>query len=103
VARADFLDFINGSVLGSTVTRHKGRAVAERDYTPTVTTAMLRKDFDLGLAAARGLEVPMPLGAMVHQLIHTAIAHGYGESDYASLFELAARGAGLAPVEDRAD
>ncbi|MDH6139581.1 3-hydroxyisobutyrate dehydrogenase-like beta-hydroxyacid dehydrogenase [Kitasatospora sp. GP30] len=99
VSRADFIDFINGSVLGSTVTRHKGRALAERDYTPTVTTTMLRKDFDLGLAAARALEVPMPLGAMVQQLIQTAIAHGHGESDYASLFELAARAAGLDHAE----
>ncbi|MGW1144712.1 NAD(P)-dependent oxidoreductase, partial [Streptomyces sp. NPDC002454] len=35
VPRAAFIDFLNGSVLGSTFIRHKGRALVERDYTPT--------------------------------------------------------------------
>ncbi|TWF73825.1 3-hydroxyisobutyrate dehydrogenase-like beta-hydroxyacid dehydrogenase [Kitasatospora viridis] len=100
VARADFLAFINGSVLGSTLTRHKGQALAARDYRPTVTTTMLRKDYDLGLGAARALEVPMPVAATVHQVIHTAISLGYAEADYASLFEVAARAAGLRHEEE---
>ncbi|MFJ8474404.1 NAD(P)-dependent oxidoreductase [Kitasatospora sp. NPDC094011] len=102
VDRADFLAFINGSVLGSTLTRHKGRALVEHDYSPTVTTTMLRKDYDLGLGAARALEVPMPVAAMVHQLIQTAIGLGYAEADYVSLFEVAARAAGLGRKDEGA-
>jgi 3-hydroxyisobutyrate dehydrogenase-like beta-hydroxyacid dehydrogenase len=102
VDRADFLAFINGSVLGSTLTRHKGRALVEHDYSPTVTTTMLRKDYDLGLGAARALEVPMPVAAMVHQLIQTAIGLGYAEADYLSLFEVAARAAGLGRKDEGA-
>ena len=37
--------------------------LVSRDWTPTFTTELLRKDFDLGLNAARSLEVPMPVGA----------------------------------------
>ncbi|MET8824649.1 NAD(P)-dependent oxidoreductase [Streptomyces sp. NPDC004610] len=97
-----FIDFINGSVLGSTFIRHKGRAMVERDYTPTFNNKMLRKDFDLGLGAARSLEVPMPVSAQVHQLIQTAIGHGFAERDYAALYEVEATAAGLRGAADPA-
>jgi 3-hydroxyisobutyrate dehydrogenase-like beta-hydroxyacid dehydrogenase len=90
-----FLDFIDGSVLGSTLIGDKGRAIRRRDYEPTFTTENLRKDFDLGLAAARALEVPMPVAATTYHLIQTAIGHGFGRSDYAALYELAAQAAAL--------
>ncbi|GII95985.1 NAD(P)-dependent oxidoreductase [Sinosporangium siamense] len=99
VTRAAFTDFINGSVLGSTFIQHKSRAIVARDYTPTFNNKMLRKDYDLGLGAARTLEVPMPLSSMVHQLIQTAIGHGFAEEDYAALYEVEARAAGL-PLRD---
>ncbi len=97
VSNRDFLDFINGSVLGSPFIRGKGNAIADRNYVPTFTQTRLRKDFDLALAAARDLEVPMPISAMVHHFIQTAIGHGFADLDYVSLFELEAIGAGLAP------
>jgi 3-hydroxyisobutyrate dehydrogenase-like beta-hydroxyacid dehydrogenase len=90
-----FLDFINGSVLGSTWILHKGNAIRARDYTPTFTSENLRKDFDLGLAAARALEVPVPLVASTHQLVQTAINTGFRDADYITLYEVAARAAGL--------
>lgn len=95
VAPSTFLDFIDESVLGSTFIRHKGRAIRDRNYEPTFTTESLRKDFDLGLAAARQLEVPMPVAATTHQLIQTAIGHGHGKSDFTVLYEVAARAAAL--------
>jgi 3-hydroxyisobutyrate dehydrogenase-like beta-hydroxyacid dehydrogenase len=95
VAPSAFLDFIDGSVLGSTFIRHKGQAIRTRNYAPTLTTADLRKDFDLGIAAARQLEVPMPVAAITYQLIQTAIGHGYGKSDYVTLYELASGAAAL--------
>ena len=95
VGRSAFLDFIDGSVLGSTHIRHKGQAIRARNYTPAATLENLRKDFDLGLAAARALEVPMPLAAVTHQLMQIAIGHGHGKSDYVTLYEQAARAAAL--------
>jgi 3-hydroxyisobutyrate dehydrogenase-like beta-hydroxyacid dehydrogenase len=90
-----FLDFIDGSVLGSTFIGYKGQAIRTHDYEPTFTTELLRKDFDLGLGAARSLEVPMPVAATTYQAIQTAIGHGYGKSDFATLYEVAARAAAL--------
>ncbi|MFI1868699.1 NAD(P)-dependent oxidoreductase [Streptomyces jumonjinensis] len=95
VDRAEFLDFIGGSALGSPFVRAKGRALADRDYTPTFTTRLLRKDFDLGMGAARELEVPMPVGALVRQLVQSAIGQGYGEADFVALYEVEARAAGM--------
>ena len=51
VSRAALLDFVNNSVMGSTFTRYKTPAFVKLDYTPTFTPVLLRKDFDLGLAA----------------------------------------------------
>jgi 3-hydroxyisobutyrate dehydrogenase-like beta-hydroxyacid dehydrogenase len=100
VAPSAFLDFINGSVLGSVFIGYKGQAIRARDYEPTFTTELIRKDFDLGLAAARQLEVPMPVAATTYQAIQTAIGHGYGKSDFATLYEVAGRAAAL-PSEGR--
>jgi 3-hydroxyisobutyrate dehydrogenase-like beta-hydroxyacid dehydrogenase len=99
VAPSAFLDFIDGSVLGSVFIRYKGQAIRTHDYEPTFTTELLRKDFDLGLGAARKLEVPMPVAATTYQAIQTAVGHGYGKSDFATLYEVAARAAAL-PRED---
>jgi 3-hydroxyisobutyrate dehydrogenase-like beta-hydroxyacid dehydrogenase len=95
VSPSAFLDFIDGSVLGSTFIGYKGQAIRTHDYDPTFTTELLRKDFDLGLAAARQIEVPMPVAATTYQAIQTAIGHGYGKSDFATLYEVAARAAAL--------
>jgi 3-hydroxyisobutyrate dehydrogenase-like beta-hydroxyacid dehydrogenase len=95
VSRAAFLEFLNGSVLGSVFTRYKSPALVNLDLKPTFTTTLLRKDFDLGLAAARTLEVPLPVAAAAHQLVQAAVGRGHAGDDFASLLIEAARSAGL--------
>ncbi|MDF2583138.1 MAG: 6-phosphogluconate dehydrogenase, partial [Mycobacterium sp.] len=48
VSRADFLAFLNDSVMGSTFTQYKSPAFVNLDFTPTFTMGLLQKDFDLG-------------------------------------------------------
>jgi 3-hydroxyisobutyrate dehydrogenase-like beta-hydroxyacid dehydrogenase len=98
-----FLEFMDSSVLGCTHIRLKGRAIRTRNYQAAMTVENLRKDFDLGLAAARALQVPMPAAALTHQLIQTAIGYGYGKSDYVTLYEVAARAAALPRQDHRAE
>ena len=95
VSRAAFLEFLNSSVLGSTFTTYKAHALTELDFTPTFTTILLRKDLDLGLTAARDLEVPMPIAAMAHQIVQAAAGAGHGDEDFAALIVEAARAAGM--------
>ncbi|WP_319455880.1 MULTISPECIES: NAD(P)-dependent oxidoreductase [unclassified Mycobacterium] len=93
--RAAFLEFLNGTVLASDWVRKRSDDLIKRDWTPTFTTELLRKDFDLGLGAARSLEVPMPVGSAVYQLIQSAIGNGQRDVDFLSLYDLQARGAAL--------
>ena len=95
IKRADYLEFINGSVMGSTFSRYKTPALVNLDFTPTFTGHLLRKDFELGLDAARQLNVPVPVAALTHQIVVSLIGNGLGEVDFAALLELEARGANL--------
>jgi 3-hydroxyisobutyrate dehydrogenase len=95
VPRAAFLDFINNSVMGSVFTRYKTPAFVNLDYTPTFTPTLLRKDFDLGLALARELDVPMPLAAVTAQLVQASVSSGRITEDFAVLLDLQAASAGL--------
>ncbi len=95
VSRADFLAFINDSVLGSTFTRYKTPAFVNLDFEATFTWHLLRKDFELGLEQGRDLDVPLAASALVHQIVIDGIGRGLGDLDFAALLEVAAAGAGM--------
>src|SRR5260370_8078189 len=103
VTREAFLACTNSSVMGSLFTRYKTPAYVNLDFTPTFTATLLRKDFDLGLAAAREREVPLPVAATVHQIVQTLVGRGYGEQDFAALLELQAQSARLDLISQDAD
>jgi 3-hydroxyisobutyrate dehydrogenase-like beta-hydroxyacid dehydrogenase len=95
VSRTAFMQFLNASVLGSDFTRSKTPALLALDFTPTFSTELLRKDFDLGLAAARVVETPMPVAAAAYQRIQEAVTSGFRDADFAALLEVEARAAGF--------
>jgi 3-hydroxyisobutyrate dehydrogenase len=103
ISREAFLACLNNSVMGSTFTRYKTPAFVNLDFHPTFTATLLRKDFDLGLAAARQVGVPLPVSALVHQIIQGLIGTGRADQDFASLLELEAAGAGLDLVSENAE
>ena len=95
ISRSAYLDVINHSVMGSVFSRYKTPALVNLDYTPTFTSHLLRKDFELGLAAARELDVPVPVSALVHQLV-VALSNGeLADADFAALLEQQAQAAGM--------
>jgi 3-hydroxyisobutyrate dehydrogenase len=95
ISRADLLEFINGSVMGSLFTRYKTPAYVNADFTPTFTPVLLRKDFDLGVELARELEVPMPVATAAQQIVQTLIGRGHTDDDFAALLELQAEASGI--------
>ncbi len=103
ISRAALLDCLNKSVMGSTFSRYKTPAFVNLDFHPTFTATLLRKDFDLGLAAAREQGVPMPVAALVHQIVQSLIGHGHAEQDFAALVQLAAESAGIELASENAD
>ncbi len=95
VSREAFLEFLNDSVMGSTFTRYKSPALVNLDFSPTFTMPLLSKDFDLGLAVAHELRVPMPIAAATAQIVASAIGAGYTQEDFAILLLEQARRAGM--------
>ncbi len=95
VPRSALLDFINKSVMGSRFSKYKTPAFVNLDYTPTFTSALLRKDLDLGLDVAHDLDVPLPVTEQVRGLVQALIDSGHADNDFAALLELQAKAAGL--------
>lgn len=96
VKRADFLDFLNDSVMGSVFSRYKTPALVNLDFTPTFTPVLLQKDFDLGLEAAAKTGVVMPVASVTRNLVAQEVGAGNTEQDFASLILTVAKGSGLA-------
>ncbi|MER7796246.1 NAD(P)-dependent oxidoreductase [Microbacterium sp. NPDC096154] len=95
VRRADFLAFLNDSVMGSVFTRYKTPAFVNLDFTPTFTNVLLQKDFDLGLTEGKRLGVPLPVTSVTRNIVAQEVGSGNVELDFASLLLTVARGAGL--------
>jgi 3-hydroxyisobutyrate dehydrogenase-like beta-hydroxyacid dehydrogenase len=94
VPRHAFLDFINKSVMGSMFSTYKTPSLVNLDFAPTFTPLLLRKDMELGLSAARKLDVPMPVASMTREIIQNLIGQGYTDCDFAALIEMQAKNSG---------
>lgn len=103
ISRHAFLDFINNSVMGSIYTQYKANAFVNLDWTTTFTPALMRKDLDLGLAAGRELDVPLPVTSATREAYqnHFGSAALGGDSearlaeDFAAVLETVAASAGI--------
>jgi len=95
IERSAFLEFLNDSVMGSTFTRYKTPAFVNLDFKPTFTPVLLKKDFDLGMAEAKNLSVPMPLSELCTEIVASAVGAGHVDEDFAVLLLEEARSAGL--------
>ena len=93
--RHAFLEFLNKSAMGSMFTRYKTPGLVNLDFSVTFTPHLLRKDVDLGLAAGREYEVPMPLTSVTRDQIQTLIGNGYTDQDFSTLLLLQAKAAGI--------
>jgi 3-hydroxyisobutyrate dehydrogenase-like beta-hydroxyacid dehydrogenase len=97
VRRADLMDFINDSAIGSPFTRYKTDAYVALDLTPAFTAEGQRKDLRLALQLAAEHELPLPQASATEVEFSRLIASGLGQGrDFASLILLAARDARLA-------
>lgn len=103
VSRSAYLDFVNHSVLGSVFSQYKTPALVNLDYTPTFTSHLLRKDFELGLAAGRDLDVPLPVSALVHQIVVQLSNGEHADLDFAALLAQHATAAGVSIQPENAE
>jgi 3-hydroxyisobutyrate dehydrogenase len=62
--------------------------LADRDYTPTASLALMLKDLDLALAAGGGIEQRLPVTELARNLYARCHDRGWAERDFACLAEL---------------
>jgi 3-hydroxyisobutyrate dehydrogenase-like beta-hydroxyacid dehydrogenase len=103
IPRRPYLDFINDSALGSAFSAYKSPALTDLDWTPTFTSTLLRKDLELGLDAAAGPGVALPVSEVVRAQVQAAIDAGHGGDDFASMLAVQARAAALQLVSEADD
>jgi len=103
VPRHAFLAFLNNGVMGSMFTAYKSPALVNLDWTTTFTPELLRKDLDLGLALADGIDVPMPVTAATRQILQMHMGNAttqknpeeYLGKDFTTLMETMALASGM--------
>ena len=81
--RADMLEVMAGSAVASPFIGYKTKALVDRDYTATFSTALLAKD--LGLAVDAAGDVPLPVTELVRRLTDETVAEGLGDLDFLAL------------------
>ena len=91
-----YLDFLTSTLFTAPVYKTYGGQIVEQKFEPAGFAAPLgAKDIRLGLAAADGLRVPMPLASLLHDRFVTLLARGGDALDWSAIGQLAARDAGL--------
>ncbi|MDE3131751.1 MAG: NAD(P)-dependent oxidoreductase [Acidobacteriota bacterium] len=99
--RRQLLEVVAGSAIGSPYVSYKQGTLLSGDYTSTFTARLLHKDLGLALAAGHAAAVPLPVTALVQQLVEDCIAQGMGDLDLAVLvprLEREAGGVGAQPA-----
>jgi len=87
-----FLEAIEGSPIGVPYAGVKGRAMIARNFFPSFSLSLARKDADLVLEAAAGLE--LPFARAVAERLRQAEEMGHGDEDVAAVYEASAHGGG---------
>jgi 3-hydroxyisobutyrate dehydrogenase-like beta-hydroxyacid dehydrogenase len=83
--RGKMLEVIAGSAIGSPYVKYKRETLLSGDYSSTFTAALLHKDLGLALDSGHDVSVPLPVTALVQQLVEDCIAKGMGDLDLAVL------------------
>jgi 2-hydroxy-3-oxopropionate reductase len=82
---ASALDVLGGGLAGSTVLNRKKDNLLNRDFKPGFRIDLHHKDMGIVTDAARAVGAPLPVGALVAQLVASARANGDGGLDHSAL------------------
>jgi 3-hydroxyisobutyrate dehydrogenase-like beta-hydroxyacid dehydrogenase len=94
LGREKVLQIISASAIGSPFVKYKVGPLLAEDYASTFSNRLMRKDLDLVLASGAAAGVPLPVTAVVAQLIQGAISTGLADLDFMSLLIRLKREAG---------
>lgn len=83
------------TVIASEMMRYRGPFLLELPEEAWFNVNMMQKDLLLALDAGRELDVPLPTTALVNEILTSARAMGLAKEDFAVLFDVLRRMAGL--------
>jgi 3-hydroxyisobutyrate dehydrogenase-like beta-hydroxyacid dehydrogenase len=95
LGREQMLEVIGASVVGSPFVKYKAGPLAADDYATTFSASLMHKDLRLVVECANGANVPVPVTALVQQMLQACIGSGMGDLDFSVLVPRLAREAGL--------
>ncbi len=89
------VEVLGGGLAGSAVLERKARAMLDHEFTPGFRIDLHDKDLGIAVDSARDAGVPLPLGAVVTQLMAAAKAQGHGSADHSALLLVIEQLAGI--------
>jgi len=78
---------VKGGLAGSAVLNFKAPMVISRSFTPGFRIRLHQKDLRNALLAAESLKVPLPLTALVQQMLVSLMNEGKGDLDHSGLVQ----------------
>jgi 2-hydroxy-3-oxopropionate reductase len=91
------MEVLGGGLAGSAVLNQKRQNMLNRDFKPGFRIDLHHKDMGIVTAAAREAGVVIPLGAVLAQLMASAVANGDGTLDHSALLRGVLRLSGQDP------
>ncbi len=85
---AIIIQVLSGGLAGNKVMEVRGPNFLKHDFTPGFKIALHDKDLGIALAAGHEYGVPLPVTAIVEQMLTTLRSHGQGEQDHSALLTL---------------
>ena len=95
VPRETIIEVLTNSAIASPLVQYKGPCILKMPEQAQFNTNMMQKDMALALEMGRELQVFLPTGAVVNELLSAARAQGLGEQDFAVLYKVLAQMSGV--------
>ena len=95
VDKHQYLEILTSTLFGAPVYKTYGALIASEQFAPPgFATTLGQKDIRLVLAAAEGLNVPLPIASLLRDRFLTLVANGGADLDWSAVGALAAWEAG---------
>ncbi len=100
VSRETAVEVFTSSAIASPMVKYRGPFVLEQPDEAWFDVNMMQKDMLYALEAGRDLDVPLPTTAVTNEYLTAARALGLDKLDFAALFDVLARLAGVEAVRE---
>jgi len=95
IPRETAVEVLLNSVIASPMVKYRGPFVLNLPEEAWFDVNMMQKDMNLALEMGRQLDVPLPTTAVTNEFLTAARAMGLTKEDFAVVFEVLARMAGM--------